>query len=189
LRTSPWVHVDKIMVYGNGEVIDTILVPGGQLNGRDIDDDATFRRIYTFSRDTVLVAEALGTESMFPVITPQEDPPASIGDALSGIAAGMNLGGTFGGGDGIIAPTYVEKVTPYALTNPIWLDIDASGSWDPPGNLAGAAPAPEPASGQCSAGSSGTPQPRPMFHGRPGSAARAAASAREDIRNLFGDQH
>ncbi len=84
---------------------------------------------------------------MFPVLTPKEEPPANADEALGTIASGLGFGGGFGRGDGLTTPTYVEKVTPYALTNPIWLDIDADGSWSPPGNAPG--PAADPRTDAC----------------------------------------
>jgi hypothetical protein len=150
LRTAPWIDVDEILVYANGRVIDTLEVPpGNRSDGVAIDDDNTFRRTYAFDRDVVLVAEVSGATSMFPMYTPKEEPPTNIGDALGGITSGLGLEGTFGGGDNVVAPDYVQTVTPWAITNPIWLDIDASGRWEAPGNDSGPGPAPTPAPDQC----------------------------------------
>jgi hypothetical protein len=82
-----------------------------------------------------------GDESMFPVVTPNEEPPATLGDALGSVVAGFGQVGAFAPRDGIKAPNYVQEVLPYALTNPIWLDIDNNGRFDAPGNVAGPAPA------------------------------------------------
>ncbi|MBI5509111.1 MAG: CehA/McbA family metallohydrolase [Deltaproteobacteria bacterium] len=185
LKSAPWVKVSEIVVYANGEVLDRIEVPDAPLEGRDIDvdDDNTFIRYYAFERDTVLVAEAQSHVSMFPIVTPKEDPPTNIGDALGGIASGLGLGNAFARGDGKIAPAYVQKVTPYAVTNPIWLDIDASGVFDAPGNPIPVAPARDPLPGEC-------PEPAALHtEKRPAAAllnvSQGAHFGPGDIRRLF----
>jgi hypothetical protein len=186
LKSAPWIQVDAILVYGNGQVIDTISVPRGQLEGHDIDDNMLVTRTYTFDKDTVLVAEAYGLESMFPMVTPREDPPSNIGDALGGIASGLGVGDAFSRGDGVTTPSYIQKVRAYALTNPIWLDIDASGSWNAPGNIVVSTPARDPAPDECPKQSGIAARPHPMSR-RP--AANAAANRfRGNIRDLFDDQ-
>jgi hypothetical protein len=82
---------------------------------------------YIFDEDVFLIAEAVGSSNMFPVITPKEDPPSNISDALEGVIGGLGVTEGFGSGDGITGPGFLQAVTPYALTNPIWLDIDANG--------------------------------------------------------------
>jgi hypothetical protein len=84
-----------------------------------------------FDVDTWLVLEAYGSNSLFPVVTPKEDPPSNISDALEGLVGGIGLDtDAFGSGDGVNAPTPLQRVLPYGITNPIYLDIDANGSFD-----------------------------------------------------------
>ena len=103
----------------------------------------------------VLVVVARSDQSLFPIVPPKEEPPTNVGEALGGLASGLGLDvSTLGSGDGTTAPTYTQLVTPYAVTNPIWLDIDGSRRFDPPGNLPGYAPASDPPGG-CSRDDSG----------------------------------
>ncbi|MEE8409966.1 MAG: CehA/McbA family metallohydrolase, partial [Myxococcota bacterium] len=155
LKTAPWITVDEIVMYKNGKVLERIPIARGKYTdgdcaGRDFDDCDLLRRsgpTYTFDRDVYLVAEVRGSQSMFPVVAPKEEPPSNIADALGGLAGSLGLDiASFG--DGVTAPTYIQKVTPFALTNPIWLDIDGNGEWNPPGNAdVGPGPAEEPRDG------------------------------------------
>ena len=143
LFTADWVVVDTIKLYANGELLDSISVPGGvnAESGRAEDDAyALAPRYYTFDDDTWLVAEATGGVSMFPVVTPPEDPPTDVADALAGVVGGMGLGAAFGGGE-LPTPTERLRVTPFALTNPIWLYIGADDVFSAPGNADGPEPA------------------------------------------------
>jgi len=142
LRYAPWINVDRINLYSNGEIIDVITVPERYRTSTE-PRDISFKRTYIFEEDVFLVAEATGSDSLFPVVTPEEDPPSNISDALDGIVGGLGVGDSFGSGDGITGPGFLQIVTPYALTNPIWLDIDASGFFDAPGPATGPGPAPD----------------------------------------------
>ena len=53
--------------------------------------------------------------------------PTPVSHAARSSFAGVSTGG-FGSGDGITGPGFRQAVRPYALTNPIWLDIDANGT-------------------------------------------------------------
>ncbi len=151
LKSAPWIKVDKILLYANGKVVDAIGVPAGAHDDFPVTrtyPNAAFLAVYPngFDRDMVLVAEAVGATSMFPVVTPKEEPPTNISQALSALAEGLGVS-DLGTGDGITAPDYVQTVRPYALTNPIWLNLDASGTvsrptWNAPGNEPGPGAAP-----------------------------------------------
>lgn len=132
LSSADWIGIDQILLWGNGEIIETIDVPTGTgTSGRAVDDKTLFTVKKQFAVDTWILAEAYGSSRMFPVVPPKEDPPSNISDALEGIVGGIGLDtDAFGAGNGITSPTPLQRATPYALTNPIYLDIDASGKFD-----------------------------------------------------------
>jgi hypothetical protein len=73
-----------------------------------------------------------GTDNMFPVLTPTEFPPLDATIIIGALASGIN------GLDlstlpiaNPIKPVRVHPSTPYAITNPIWIDIDGNG-WTAP---------------------------------------------------------
>ncbi len=139
LRTAPWISVDTINIYANGEIIHSVPVDRSRAGQNS---EYTVVRTFSVAKDVVLVAEAVSTHSMFPVATPNETPPANISEALTGITGSLTGGGsTFAAG--ILSPDFVQKVYAYALTNPIWLDVDNDGHFDPPGNTVSFGPAPK----------------------------------------------
>ncbi len=142
VKSAPWVDVKRIVIYGNGEVIDELGVPEGEPGGPALDDDVLMVWKHVFDVDTVLVLEAYGDNNLFPVLAPTEEPPTNVSGALAGLLGSLADNLSFNRSDGISGPSLVAKVTPYALTNPIWLDIDANGHFDPPGNTPGPGPAP-----------------------------------------------
>ncbi len=74
--------------------------------------------------DSLIFLEAYGNKSMWPVVPPNEISALMINDAVKVI------GGSFGMGDdgyGNLRPSQVHPVTPYALTNPVWVDADGDG--------------------------------------------------------------
>ena len=82
VRTPSWLNVEELLVYGNGEVIDTIAIPTGNMpDGTQLDDDLSYEREYSFSEDTWIVVEVKGTQNMFPLVVPKEEPPTNLSQA------------------------------------------------------------------------------------------------------------
>ena len=77
--------------------------------------------------DGFLVFEMTGEASMFPSIFPNEVPPLEFSDVIG--ALGSSFGIDFGGG--AIKPAMVYRATPFALTNPVWIDFDGDGEIAP----------------------------------------------------------
>ncbi len=86
-------------------------------------------------QDGFLIVEVEGDESMFPSVVPNEIPPLQFSDILASF--GDVLGGAFSAGS--LQPEVVFQTTPYALTNPIWLDADGDGEITPRRTLGSAA--------------------------------------------------
>jgi len=167
LQSANWVSVEFVDLYANGERIRTLEVPSGEApNGRAYDDywSATISEMeyqeggcevsganpgdlvpLTFAEDTWIVAMARGSQNLFPFVSASEDPPTNITSALSGVLgnAGADLSSLGGGGDGVDGPDPIQYATPFAMTNPIWLNIDGQGPFDPPLNDPGPGPTPE----------------------------------------------
>ena len=70
---------------------------------------------------------ARGSQNLFPYVLGAEDPPSNITAALTGIlgSSGVDLSSFGGTGDGITSPEQIQAARPFAMTNPIWLNIDA----------------------------------------------------------------
>jgi hypothetical protein len=80
--------------------------------------------------DAWYVVIASGSESLFPMFTPVEIPPVELQDVVTE-AVGAVLDDTSLLGISVEHPRIYDMM-PYALTNPIWVDIDGDG-FDAPG--------------------------------------------------------
>lgn len=143
LKTAPWVRVDEVRLWVNGVVERTIAVPKGKLaDGRDADDDWLYAAKVVLERDAIIVAEARSTSSLFPVVVPVAERPRDAADAFASLARVLGLVPPFAWSDGVRGPEFVSESHPWALTNPVFVDVDANDQLQVPGNAGapGAAP-------------------------------------------------
>ena len=66
---------------------------------------------------------------MFPVSTPVELPPLDATVIIKALSAGLDLSSL--PVTATLKPNQIHTSTPYAITNPIWVDIDGNG-WTAP---------------------------------------------------------
>jgi hypothetical protein len=79
--------------------------------------------------DAWVVAEVTGTQSMFPIATAKEFEPLDASVVIKALGAGLDLSGLTP--TGALQPDKTTVVTPFAMTSPIWVDIDGGG-WTSP---------------------------------------------------------
>jgi hypothetical protein len=122
IQVPNWIDATGATLYGNGRVLDAFDVEtvGGRF-------ETTIR--LNLEEDTWLVAEVRGERSLFPVVAPLEVPPVLLNDAFASIAEPFGFGG---GALAKLTPRQTGPVTPYAITNPIWVDVGGDG-FNPPG--------------------------------------------------------
>jgi hypothetical protein len=123
VRAPTWAAVNKLVIYSNSAVLQTIDIPAGQ--GTDFETQFDFSP----SQDAWIVAEAVGATNMFPVLSPTEFPPLDATVIIQSLGAGLDLGSL--PLLSALKPERVHTSTPYAITNPIWVDIDGNG-WNAP---------------------------------------------------------
>lgn len=121
IQAAPWVHVDTAVLTRNGVAVETFEVE--LENGR-----ARIERSYDVTEDGWYVVEVTGRASLFPVVTPVEEPPVLLTDAVGALAGPLGLGA---GGLGELTPAETHITTPYAITNPIWVDAGGDGYEQP----------------------------------------------------------
>jgi len=131
LAAPPWVSVSRIHVYVNGRMTQRILVDPD----RNLADTAasphgplTGQIPLTLPRDSWIVLEAVGDRPMFPVVTGTEEPFLLVSDAVGALAGPLGIAATTD-----IGAVVVGNEQPYALTNPVWVQVSRSTSWRPPG--------------------------------------------------------
>jgi hypothetical protein len=121
IQAAPWVHVDKARLIRNAVVIDEWDV--ALEDGR-----ALIEKTYEIAEDGWYVVEVSGRASMFPIVTPVEQPPVLLTDAVGALAGAFGFGAS---GLGDLRPEEVHITTPYAITNPIWVDAGGDGYEQP----------------------------------------------------------
>ncbi len=127
VRAPSWATVDRLRVYTTGGA----LVPGGDIAipaAQGTDFEAVVQ--VPTPRDTWVVAEATGTQNMFPVSSPVEFPPLDATVIITAVSAGLDLSALPIASN--LKPITQHQATPYAITNPIWIDADGNGTWTPP---------------------------------------------------------
>jgi len=122
-----WAAVDTLTLYGStsttpDHVIQVIPIPS---------PGTTFHTVVMINptHDAWVVAEVTGTTNMFPVLSPTEFPPLDVSAIIGALAAGIDLSSL--PITPSVQPNHLHLSTPYAITNPIWIDVDGNG-WTPP---------------------------------------------------------
>lgn len=125
VEAPTWIAVDRVELYQNGTLVAELT---------DLDQTSVVRLDYDLelavTQDSWLVAIASGRGSLAPVYTPVEMPPVELQDVVT-----EALGEVPGVGSLLTPAAPIPRtgeVYPYALTNPIWVDVDG-GDWTAPG--------------------------------------------------------
>ena len=117
-----WAPVSRLVVYSNSKVIADMPIATGT--------DFTTQVPFTPAGDAWVVAEVTGTSNMFPVNSPTEFPPLDVGVIINSLASGLDLSSLPLASK--LKPQQLHYSTPYAITNPIWIDANNDGTWTPP---------------------------------------------------------
>lgn len=125
VQAPSWMKVDRVEVYENGTLLyaDTSLEDGivRYLEYKDV----------AVTKDSWFVVSVMGDDDMSPLFSAVEIPPIQLQDvvieALSTVPAVSSLL------DAAVPIPRSGAVFPYALTNPIYVDVDGDGEWTAPG--------------------------------------------------------
>jgi hypothetical protein len=118
-----WAPVETIRLYSNSVVVGQQTIPSSQ--GTSYQAEFTI----SISKDSWIVAEATGSKNLFPVVTPLEQPGLDAEVLIKALSTGLDLGELPVASK--LKPPVTHIVVPYAITNPIWLDLDGGG-WQSP---------------------------------------------------------
>jgi len=122
IRTPSWIDFDAVNFIVNGKTIESRQGNRESLATIDID--------LNISKDSWLIVETVGSDSMWPVYTGLEVPSLQISDAVGGLA------GSFGidlNPYGNLIPSQKSIAKAYGFTNPVYIDADGDGKFTPPG--------------------------------------------------------
>jgi hypothetical protein len=123
VRAPSWAKVDRLVVYANSAIVADQAIPASQ------GTDYRARVRLDLTRDSWVVAEVTGSGSMFPVVSPTEFPPLDATVIIKALSIGLDLSTLPLTSN--LKPEHLHFTTPYAITNPIWIDVDGNG-WTPP---------------------------------------------------------
>jgi hypothetical protein len=120
---APWVDVTHA----------ALILPGGQRVELALDPptdgvrrlDAMHRVRVPDGRDSWIAAEVTGDRSLYPVVVPFEIPPLLLNDAVASVGSAVGLTDEFGN----LKPQQITRVTPFAASNPIFVDGNGDGKW------------------------------------------------------------
>jgi hypothetical protein len=133
LTAAPWLSVGRINVYRNGVIARSLVVDAARDLAKDplretldlpLAKDSAGQAI-----DSWFVVEAIGYQSMFPVIKPFEIPPVLLTDAVASLAGPLGIASDE---FGVLRPPQIFPVTAYAITNPVWITT-SGGEFRAPG--------------------------------------------------------
>jgi hypothetical protein len=124
VQAPTWVPVDRVELYQNGTLIH---------EWAGLDDDV-YKLVEDITvpvaKDSWFVVIAVGDGDLSPVFTPVEMPPVELQDVVTealsevpGVSSFLSPG---------VALPRTGAVLPFAITNPIYVDVDG-GEWTPPG--------------------------------------------------------
>lgn len=123
VRAPSWAKVDRLIIHVNSEVV------ASQAIAADQGTDYRARIPLDLARDSWVVAEATGTGSLFPVVSATEFAPLDATVIVKALSIGLDLSSLPLTSN--LKPDPLHVTTPYAITNPIWIDVDGNG-WTPP---------------------------------------------------------
>jgi hypothetical protein len=117
VEQAPWVKADTLKVYRGTEVVHEERFTGTKQD---------FTVTVETPADTVLLVEVSSTaesSSLFPSVYPTELPPLQFTDVIGSLGSSFGLGAT----EGALEPRLTSVTTPFAMTNPIWVDVAGDG--------------------------------------------------------------
>ena len=123
VRAPSWAPVDHLVVYTNsGAIVADIAITTGT--------DFTTKVMVAPTQDAWVVAEVRGSSNMFPVLSATEFPPLDVSAIIGALAVGIDLSSL--PITAKLQPQRLHFSTPYAITNPIWIDHDGDGKFTAP---------------------------------------------------------
>jgi hypothetical protein len=122
-QAPDWAPLEKVTVWSNGVAVLELDIPASQAH------DFTATEIVSADTDAWFLAEATGSRNLFPVVPPKEYASLSPSTIITALGSGFDLSGLDPFGN--LRPSQTFAVFPLAVTNPIWVDADGNGQFDP----------------------------------------------------------
>ena len=126
VQSPSWFNVERVELYRNAELIQVFEIE--QPNADVLNLSQMFTD--TPDKDSWYVMVATGSDSLEPLFTPVVYEPVALQEVVTEALGGVEAL------SGLLSPLppapRTSPVVPYALSNPIYLDLDGAG-WTAPG--------------------------------------------------------
>lgn len=126
VEQAPWVKADRARVLV-GDSLGVRALGPFDVAHPVADLEVTIERLTGDAFVVVEVASFDESASLFPSIYPNEIPPLQFTDVIGALGSSFGLGSV----EGALQPRLTFVTTPYALTNPIYVDADSDGAFNP----------------------------------------------------------
>ncbi len=134
VQSPRWMRVDRVELYENGRLIRVFEdeITPDQVVKLDVNFTVAPRDADGAPMDAWYVVVAMADQDLAPLYTPVDVPPLQLNDVVVGALSGLDLGSIgIGAAVGDAAPfPKVHPVYPYAITNPIWIDVNGDVDGD-----------------------------------------------------------
>ncbi len=135
VTAAPWISIQRIHIYRNGVIAMTREIdPNRDLAAQPFEETVELELAHDGDGnpiDSWFVVDATGYRSMHPVVRTFEIPPLLLTDALASLAGPLGLSNDEFGD---LRPPEAYPITPYAITNPVWVTTH-SGDFQAPGTV------------------------------------------------------
>ncbi|MFH1809512.1 MAG: CehA/McbA family metallohydrolase [Pseudomonadota bacterium] len=176
VQTASWCRPDRVNIYLGKRLMAEVAIPLEQARHFTTHVDLPLQG------DSFVIAEVVGSHSTFPVLPGEEVPSIDLNKALSSL--GDSLGLSFDN-FGNLRPARGHPMVAFALTNPIFIDADGDGDWEPVRSSSSPLTSPPPAAPGSGRGKKGQSLLPPGAAVRHPYFAIPAKPSRSDIRRVF----
>lgn len=130
VQSPTWFNVDRVELYENGSLIEEIEVESPNIDILNLETTLTVQP----TKDSWYVVIAMGNDDLSPVFTAVEIPPVQLQDVITDALGDVEGASSIANLMSALPPVpRAFPVYPFALTNPIWVDANGDGDFDPPG--------------------------------------------------------
>lgn len=131
VQSPSWFEVDRVELYENGTLIQDWELE----DNHDPLIDLAIQVLHTPEQDSWYVVIALGEDDLSPLFTPVDIMPIQLQDIVNGAISEIELGAldlsSFASEGPPIPRTF--PIHPFAVTNPVWVDMDGQEGFNAPG--------------------------------------------------------
>ncbi len=125
VQSPTWFNVERVEVYENGTLIDVLDIPSPNTDTINLAQTLSLSP----SQDSWYVVIATGDDDLSPVFNPVEVPPVQLQDVVTEVLGDLNNETISSVLSPLVPIPRSYPIYPYAVTNPIYVDVDGDGQF------------------------------------------------------------